>query len=138
MIIIDSYFLPSYHYYLDSTYSTILTEFCTVLLPNHARLRFKKKSVRKIVKKRVARAIEKDEKTRADSTMLVDLDQQILKGTIAPDVQGYDKIPWRNVKSYDDTVYCPAMNPMDGARALDLTFRKRRHRDIQQIASRTV
>ncbi|GKC04145.1 hypothetical protein Tco_0995755 [Tanacetum coccineum] len=41
--------------------------------------RFKKKSIKRLVEKRVAKAIEEYEKTRADSTMLVDLDQQILK-----------------------------------------------------------
>ncbi|GJR59705.1 hypothetical protein Tco_1501867 [Tanacetum coccineum] len=44
--------------------------------------RFKKKSIRKIVEKRVAEAIEEYEKTRADSTILVDLDQQILEGLL--------------------------------------------------------
>ncbi|GKB32815.1 hypothetical protein Tco_0872216 [Tanacetum coccineum] len=41
--------------------------------------RFKKKAVKRIVEKRVAKAIEKYEKTKAISTILVDSDQQILE-----------------------------------------------------------
>ncbi|GJY77121.1 hypothetical protein Tco_0482237 [Tanacetum coccineum] len=63
----------------DSAYLLqILNELCTLGLPNHAPRDFKKNLLGKIVEKRVPN-IDKDEKTRADSTILVDPDQQILE-----------------------------------------------------------
>ncbi|GJX27839.1 putative reverse transcriptase domain-containing protein [Tanacetum coccineum] len=100
--------------------------------------RFKKKSVKRIVEKRVAKAIEEYEKTRADSNNTGGSGSANTGGTVAPDVQGYDKvkfaectfegraltwwnrnvqtlglananqIPWSNVKAMMTTEYCPA------------------------------
>ncbi|GJX29210.1 hypothetical protein Tco_0237289 [Tanacetum coccineum] len=61
------------------TGAEILNELCTYVARIMSPRRFKKKSVRKIVEKRVARAIEKYERLELNPTMLVDLDQQILK-----------------------------------------------------------
>ncbi|GJZ61371.1 hypothetical protein Tco_0617508 [Tanacetum coccineum] len=82
--------------------------------------RFKKKSVKRIVEKRVAKAIEEYEKTRADSNNTGGSGSANTGGTVAPDVQiwskvfdictcaEYDKIPWSNVKAMMTTEYCPA------------------------------
>ncbi|GJS35270.1 putative reverse transcriptase domain-containing protein [Tanacetum coccineum] len=100
--------------------------------------RFKKKSVRKIVERRVAKAIEKYEKTRADSNNTGGSGSTNTGGTVVPEIQGYDKvkfamctfegraltwwngnvqtlglananqIPWSNVKAMMTTEYCPA------------------------------
>ncbi|GJY60842.1 hypothetical protein Tco_0461499 [Tanacetum coccineum] len=50
--------------------------------------RFKKKSVRKIVEKRVAKAIEKYEKTRADSNNAGGSGSTNTGGTVVPEMHG--------------------------------------------------
>ncbi|GJR16917.1 putative reverse transcriptase domain-containing protein [Tanacetum coccineum] len=92
--------------------------------------RFKEKSIRKIVERRVAKAIEKYEKTRADSNNTGDLVQRILKERLQVkfamctfegraltwwngNVQtlglaNANQIPWSNVKAMMTTEYCPA------------------------------
>ncbi|GKF53061.1 putative reverse transcriptase domain-containing protein, partial [Tanacetum coccineum] len=100
--------------------------------------RFKKKSVKRIVEKRVAKAIKEYEKTKADSNNTGGSGSANTGGTVAPDVHGYDKvkfvvctfegraltwwnrnvqtlglananqIPWSNVKAMMTTEYCPA------------------------------
>ncbi|GKF12296.1 hypothetical protein Tco_0050222 [Tanacetum coccineum] len=54
--------------------------------------RFKKKSVKRIVEKHVAKAIEEYEKTRADSNNTGESGSVNTGGTVAPDVHGYDKV----------------------------------------------
>ncbi|GJT08898.1 hypothetical protein Tco_0843360 [Tanacetum coccineum] len=51
--------------------------------------RFKKKSVRKIVEKRVAKAIEKYEKTKADTNNAGGSGSTNTGGTVVPEMQGY-------------------------------------------------
>ncbi|GJR97254.1 putative reverse transcriptase domain-containing protein [Tanacetum coccineum] len=87
--------------------------------------RFKKKSVKRIVEKRVAKAIEEYEKTRADSNNTGGSGSANTGGTVAPDVHGCSYktftngkphtfngtkgvIPWSNVKAMMTTEYCPA------------------------------
>ncbi|GJW74083.1 hypothetical protein Tco_0133453 [Tanacetum coccineum] len=50
--------------------------------------RFKKKSVRKIVEKRVAKAIEKYEKTRADLNNAGRSGSTNTRGTVVPEMHG--------------------------------------------------
>ncbi|GKE79372.1 hypothetical protein Tco_1545492, partial [Tanacetum coccineum] len=64
--------------------------------------RFKEKSIRKIVERRVAKAIEKYEKTRADSNNTGGSGSTNTGGTVAPE------IPWSNVKAMMTTEYCPS------------------------------
>ncbi|GJZ20081.1 putative reverse transcriptase domain-containing protein [Tanacetum coccineum] len=62
--------------------------------------RFKKKSVRKIVEKRVARAIEKYEKTRTDSNNAGGSGSANTEGTVAPEVQGCSYKTFMNGKPH--------------------------------------
>ncbi|GKE69909.1 putative reverse transcriptase domain-containing protein, partial [Tanacetum coccineum] len=62
--------------------------------------RFKKKSVRKIVEKRVARAIEEYEKTRTESNNAGGSGSANTKGTVAPDVHGCSYKTFTNCKPY--------------------------------------
>ncbi|GJR69546.1 putative reverse transcriptase domain-containing protein [Tanacetum coccineum] len=98
--------------------------------------RFKKKFVRKIVEKRMAKAIEKYEKTRADSNNTSGSGSTNTGGTVVPEMHGCsyktfmngkphsfkgteenvqtlglanaNQIPWSNVKAMMTTEYCPA------------------------------
>ncbi|GJS52138.1 hypothetical protein Tco_0625500 [Tanacetum coccineum] len=54
--------------------------------------RFKKKSVRNIVEKRVAKAIEKYEKTRADSNNTGGSGSTNTGGTVVPEMHGYGQL----------------------------------------------
>ncbi|GJU08495.1 hypothetical protein Tco_1124925 [Tanacetum coccineum] len=54
--------------------------------------RFKKKSVRKIVEKRVAKAIEKYEKTRADSNNVGGSGSTNTEGTVVPEMHGLKRL----------------------------------------------
>ncbi|GJU44542.1 hypothetical protein Tco_1201808 [Tanacetum coccineum] len=62
--------------------------------------RFKKKSVRKIVEKRVARAIEKYEKTRTESNNAGGSGSANTEGTVAPEVQGCSYKTFMNGKPH--------------------------------------
>ncbi|GJR06717.1 putative reverse transcriptase domain-containing protein [Tanacetum coccineum] len=62
--------------------------------------RFKKKSVKRIVEKRVAKAIEEYEKTRADSNNTGGSGSANTGGTVAPDVQGCSYKRFINGKPY--------------------------------------
>ncbi|GJT57546.1 putative reverse transcriptase domain-containing protein [Tanacetum coccineum] len=62
--------------------------------------RFKKKSVRKIVEKRVAKAIEKYEKTRADSNNAGGSRSTNTGGTVVPDVHGCSYKTFMNGKPH--------------------------------------
>ncbi|GJV40492.1 putative reverse transcriptase domain-containing protein [Tanacetum coccineum] len=96
--------------------------------------RFKKKSVRKIVEKRVAKAIEKYKKTRADSDNTGGSRSTNIGGTVVPEMHGcsyktfmngkphsfkgtegvvglkhwFEKMEQVNVKAMMTTEYCPA------------------------------
>ncbi|GKF83770.1 hypothetical protein Tco_0248668 [Tanacetum coccineum] len=60
--------------------------------------RFKKKSVRKIVERRVAKAIEKYEKTRADSNNTGGSGSTNTGGTVVPEIQGCSYKTFMNCK----------------------------------------
>ncbi|GJR45907.1 putative reverse transcriptase domain-containing protein [Tanacetum coccineum] len=60
--------------------------------------RFKNKSVKRLVEKRVAKAIEEYEKTRADSNNAGGSGSENTKGTVAPDVHGYSYKTFTNDK----------------------------------------
>ncbi|GJU45917.1 putative reverse transcriptase domain-containing protein [Tanacetum coccineum] len=62
--------------------------------------RFKKKSVKRIVEKRVAKAIEEYEKTRADSNNTGGSGSANTGGTVAPDVQGCSYKTFMNGKPH--------------------------------------
>ncbi|GJW66668.1 hypothetical protein Tco_0121092 [Tanacetum coccineum] len=62
--------------------------------------RFKKKSVRKIVEKRVARVIEKYEKTRTESNNAGGSRSANTEGTVAPEVQGCSYKTFMNGKPH--------------------------------------
>ncbi|GKC98847.1 putative reverse transcriptase domain-containing protein [Tanacetum coccineum] len=62
--------------------------------------RFKKKSVKRIVEKRVAKAIEEYEKTRADSNNTGGSRSANTGGTVAPDVQGCSYKTFINCKPH--------------------------------------
>ncbi|GJS02485.1 hypothetical protein Tco_0318993 [Tanacetum coccineum] len=62
--------------------------------------RFKKKSVKRIVEKRVAKAIEEYEKTRADSNNTGGSGSANTRGTVAPDVQGCSYKTFMNGKPH--------------------------------------
>ncbi|GJT13399.1 putative reverse transcriptase domain-containing protein [Tanacetum coccineum] len=62
--------------------------------------RFKKKSVRKIVEKRVAKAIEEYEKTRAESNNAGGSGSTNTGGTVAPEVQGCSYKTFMNGKPH--------------------------------------
>ncbi|GJR85507.1 putative reverse transcriptase domain-containing protein [Tanacetum coccineum] len=62
--------------------------------------RFKKKSVRKIVEKRVAKAIEKYEKTRADSNNTGGSGSTNTRGTVVPEMHGCSYKTFMNGKPH--------------------------------------
>ncbi|GJW97824.1 reverse transcriptase domain-containing protein [Tanacetum coccineum] len=62
--------------------------------------RFKKKSVRKIVERRVAKAIEKYEKTRADSNNTGGSGSTNTGGTVVPEIQGCSYKTFMNCKPH--------------------------------------
>ncbi|GKC75917.1 hypothetical protein Tco_1126691, partial [Tanacetum coccineum] len=62
--------------------------------------RFKKKSVRKIVEKRVAKAIEKYEKTRADSNNAGGSGSTNTGGTVVPEMHGCSYKTFMNGKPH--------------------------------------
>ncbi|GKB89331.1 hypothetical protein Tco_0961603, partial [Tanacetum coccineum] len=62
--------------------------------------RYKKKSVRKIVEKRVAKAIEKYEKTRADSNNAGGSGSTNTGGTIVPEMHGCSYKTFMNGKPH--------------------------------------
>ncbi|GJR09698.1 putative reverse transcriptase domain-containing protein [Tanacetum coccineum] len=62
--------------------------------------RFKKKSVKRIVEKRVAKAIEEYEKTRADSNNTGGSGSANTGGTVAPDVHGCSYKTFTNSKPH--------------------------------------
>ncbi|GKB55481.1 putative reverse transcriptase domain-containing protein, partial [Tanacetum coccineum] len=62
--------------------------------------RFKKKSIKRLVKKRVAKAIEEYEKTRADSNNAGGSGSTNIGGTVAPDVQGCSYKTFINCKPH--------------------------------------
>ncbi|GJY16301.1 hypothetical protein Tco_0386723 [Tanacetum coccineum] len=62
--------------------------------------RFKKKSVKRIVEKRVAKAIEEYEKTRADSNNTGGSGSANTRGTVAPDVHGCSYKTFTNGKPH--------------------------------------
>ncbi|GJV36191.1 retrovirus-related pol polyprotein from transposon TNT 1-94 [Tanacetum coccineum] len=62
--------------------------------------RFKEKSIRKIVERRVAKAIEKYEKTRADSNNTGGSGSTNTGGTVAPEVQGCSYKTFMNGKPH--------------------------------------
>ncbi|GKA10976.1 hypothetical protein Tco_0690409 [Tanacetum coccineum] len=62
--------------------------------------RFKKKSVKRLVEKRVAKAIEEYEKTRADSNNAGGSGSTNTGGTVAPDVQGCSYKTFMNGKPH--------------------------------------
>ncbi|GJT20097.1 putative reverse transcriptase domain-containing protein [Tanacetum coccineum] len=78
--------------------------------------RFKKKSVRKIVERRVAKAIEKYEKTRADSNNTGGSGSTNTGGTVVPEMHGCSYNTFMNGKPHSfkgteammTTEYCPA------------------------------
>ncbi|GJR90782.1 hypothetical protein Tco_0214793 [Tanacetum coccineum] len=69
--------------------------------------RFKKKSVKRIVEKRVAKAIEEYEKTRTDSNNAGGSGLANTGGTVAPEMHGCS-FP-SNVKAIDYYEYCPQL-----------------------------
>ncbi|GJS64660.1 putative reverse transcriptase domain-containing protein [Tanacetum coccineum] len=62
--------------------------------------RFKKKSVRKIVERRVAKAIEKYEKTRADSNNTGGSGSTNTEGTVVPEIHGCSYKTFMNCKPH--------------------------------------
>ncbi|GJY68032.1 hypothetical protein Tco_0471014 [Tanacetum coccineum] len=62
--------------------------------------RFKKKSVRKIVEERVAKAIEKYEKTRADSNNAGGSGSKNTGGTVVPEMHGCSYNTFMNGKPH--------------------------------------
>ncbi|GJR19477.1 putative reverse transcriptase domain-containing protein [Tanacetum coccineum] len=62
--------------------------------------RFKKKSVKRLVEKRVAKAIEEYEKTRADSNNACGSGSANTRGIVAPDVQGCSYKTFMNGKPH--------------------------------------
>ncbi|GJR17411.1 hypothetical protein Tco_0965938 [Tanacetum coccineum] len=62
--------------------------------------RFKKKSVKKIVEKRVAKAIEKYEKTRADSNITGRSGSTNTGGTVVPETHGCSYKTFMNGKPH--------------------------------------
>ncbi|GJR39066.1 putative reverse transcriptase domain-containing protein [Tanacetum coccineum] len=62
--------------------------------------RFKKKSIKRLVEKRVAKAIEEYEKTRADSNNAGGSGSTNTGGTVAPDVQGCSYKTFMNGKPH--------------------------------------
>ncbi|GJU06431.1 putative reverse transcriptase domain-containing protein [Tanacetum coccineum] len=62
--------------------------------------RFKKKSIRKIVERRVAKAIEKYEKTRADSNNTGGSGSTNTGGTVVPEIQGCSYKTFMNCKPH--------------------------------------
>ncbi|GJR88702.1 hypothetical protein Tco_0212713 [Tanacetum coccineum] len=69
-------------------------------LKNHAPKRFKKKSIKRLVEKCVANAIEEYEKTRADSNNARGSGSTNNGGTVAPDVQGCSYKTFMNGKPH--------------------------------------
>ncbi|GKA23663.1 hypothetical protein Tco_0709696 [Tanacetum coccineum] len=67
-----------------------------IMLPR----RFKKKSVKRLVEKRVAKAIEEYEKTRADSNNACGSGSTNTRGIVAPDVQGCSYKTFMNGKPH--------------------------------------
>ncbi|GJX71287.1 hypothetical protein Tco_0308458 [Tanacetum coccineum] len=76
---------------------TLIVSLGLVLI--HAARRFKKKSVKRIVEKRVAKAIEEYEKTRADSNNTGGSGSANTGGIVAPDVQGCSYKTFMNGKA---------------------------------------
>ncbi|GJW77513.1 hypothetical protein Tco_0139195 [Tanacetum coccineum] len=62
--------------------------------------RFKEKSIRKIVERRVAKAIEKYEKTRADSNNTGGSGSTNTRGTVAPEMHGCSYKTFTNGKPH--------------------------------------
>ncbi|GJU54237.1 putative reverse transcriptase domain-containing protein [Tanacetum coccineum] len=79
--------------------------------------RFKKKSVRKIVEKRVAKAIEKYEKTRADSNNAGGSGSTNTGGTVVPEMQGCSYKTFMNGKPH-------SFNGTEGVVGLKRWFQK--------------
>ncbi|GJS54564.1 hypothetical protein Tco_0627926 [Tanacetum coccineum] len=86
-------------------------------LRNHAPRRFKKKSVKRIVEKRVAKAIEEYEKTRADSNNTGGSGSANTGGTVAPDVHGCSYKTFTNNKPH-------TFNGTEGVVGLNSWFEK--------------
>ncbi|GKD86060.1 hypothetical protein Tco_1357214, partial [Tanacetum coccineum] len=67
---------------------------------NHAPRRFKKKSIKRLVEKHVAKAIKEYEKTRADSNNACGSGSTNTRGIVAPDVQGCSYKTFMNGKPH--------------------------------------
>ncbi|GJW49693.1 putative reverse transcriptase domain-containing protein [Tanacetum coccineum] len=97
----------------DSAYFYKFSTNCVLVLPESCRPEdLKKKYVRKIVEKRVAKAIEKYEKTRADSNNTGGPDQQILEELLyqrCMDVR--DDIEAYNNHFHELALMCPELVP---------------------------
>ncbi|GKC71081.1 hypothetical protein Tco_1116964, partial [Tanacetum coccineum] len=84
---------------------------------NHAARRLKKRSIKRLVEKRVVKAIEEYEKTRADSNNTRGSGSANTGGTVAPDVQGCSHKTFINCKPH-------SFNTTEGVVGLKRWFEK--------------